>query len=152
MSFYIRWETSAIENCVGFWTSTNSIIFQIIVQNNQKIGIWYIYIYMCLQRIYAPFQGTIFMCFCALTPQKFVVKIFPGEGDTQTLSTRYFSRVLWLAPSSDAWIFRGFFQVKIVVKIFFPPPKSHEPWNQKTRVVWGLYREFKLYYIVIWGL
>eukprot|EP00434_Breviolum_minutum_P014419 symbB.v1.2.012713.t2/scaffold882.1/size155402/8 len=24
-----------------------------------------------------------------------------GEGDTQTLSTRYFSRVLWLAPSSE---------------------------------------------------
>lgn len=84
----------------------------------------YIYTYTYLQRIHIyiymlHFKEASSCVFGSLPPQKVVVKIFPGEGDTQTLSTRYFSRVLWLAPSSDAWIFRGFFQVKIVVKIFF---------------------------------
>lgn len=48
------------------------------------------------------------MCFYVPFPYpKKCGQHFPGEGDTQTLSTRYFSRVLWLAPSSDAWIFCG---------------------------------------------
>lgn len=153
MSFYIRWGTSAIGNYVGFWTSIYTIIFQTIVQNNQKIGIWYIYIYfflknpmllctraflsvdgirlkalmlgngdrpcwtmlisniflrMCVYNsmISATCQWNISMCFYVPFPYpKKCGQHFPGEGDTQTLSTRYFSRVLWLAPSSEAWIF-----------------------------------------------
>ena len=142
MSFYTRWETSAIENYVGFWTSIYSTIFQTIFQKNQKIGIQYIYIYVFTTYIYIyiyVFTTYTYIYICSISRKHLHVFLVPFPPKKLWWKSSQEKAIPRPCPPVTSLVFCGLHQAPTLgFFVDFSRLKSWWRFFSTTKITWAM--------------